>query len=187
MQEKSASLIGFSEFVRLCNASTESDFCPWAKLKEDGVYIVKPDESASLTPGELAALTEHPLKDLTKPVLSFPCTLEQLIAAMDAIGMAGCICEEELERFQAEGASLEHATVMSAAQFEKSTKNNWDEHNLRRLLDESRESGMTHKKLAEKYGVSRQQIGTQLKKAKDFFGARKATPFEALNHRSRKK
>ena len=44
--------------------------------------------------------------------------------------------------------------------------NNWDEHGLQRLLSESREAGMTHKILADRYGVSRQRIGMLLKNAR---------------------
>jgi hypothetical protein len=41
----------------------------------------------------------------------------------------------------------------------------WGEHELRKLMIESKEPGMTHNKLAEKYKVSRQFISKMLKKA----------------------
>lgn len=45
-------------------------------------------------------------------------------------------------------------------------KKSWDRHSLARLLEESNAPGMSHTKLAEKYGVSRQRIGTLLDKVK---------------------
>lgn len=51
----------------------------------------------------------------------------------------------------------------------------WDIHNLRRLLDESREPGSTHQKLGEQYGVTRQRIGALLKKAKADFSPQRST------------
>ncbi|QNA88686.1 hypothetical protein G4G28_09650 [Massilia sp. Dwa41.01b] len=65
--------------------------------------------------------------------------------------------------------------------------NTWDQHDLRRLLEESLIEGNTHAVLAEKYGVSRQFIGKQIATAKGLFGARKPSPFDALGSRSRKK
>lgn len=56
----------------------------------------------------------------------------------------------------------------------------WDELNLRRLMAESQEPGSTHKKLGEKYGVSRQRIGFLLAKAFEAYGVRKAGHFDAL-------
>ncbi len=46
----------------------------------------------------------------------------------------------------------------------KKTKNVWDAVALQRLLEESKMPGMTHLKLADKYGVERQRIGALLKK-----------------------
>lgn len=53
--------------------------------------------------------------------------------------------------------------------------NVWDEYKLRKLLNESNEPGMTHQKLAEQYGVSRQRIGILLKDAREKFEAPKKT------------
>ena len=69
---------------------------------------------------------------------------------------------------------------------EKAT-NTWDEYNLRRLWAESKEPGMTHQKLAEKYGVTRQRIGTLLGKAKSQFAPRKASLFSPLSPGNGKK
>ena len=47
----------------------------------------------------------------------------------------------------------------------KKTTNSWGEYELRRLLEEYREVGSTHEKLAQKHGVTRQRIGKLLKEA----------------------
>jgi hypothetical protein len=53
-------------------------------------------------------------------------------------------------------------------------QNEWHEYKLRRLLDEASEPDMTHAKLAEKYGVSRQLIGRKIAYA--------ATQFRKVKH-----
>ena len=69
----------------------------------------------------------------------------------------------------------------------KRIKPSWDQHNLRRLLDESREPGATQAKLAKQYGVSRQRIGKLLKQAgAQFSSSKKADPFSSLLHSKRK-
>ena len=65
--------------------------------------------------------------------------------------------------------------------------NTWDQHDLRRLLEESLLPGNTQAVLAEKYGVTRQFIGKQLAKAKDVHGVRPASPFDVLSGRARKR
>lgn len=57
------------------------------------------------------------------------------------------------------------------------SKNRWDEPELKRLLDKSREPGMTHEKLAEHYGVSRPLISRMLKKAEEQIKPRHANAF----------
>lgn len=82
-------------------------------------------------------------------------------------------------------ASRTHGEATSPPQAKKT--NTWDQHDLRRLLQESLIEGNTHAVLAEKYGVSRQFIGKQIATSKGLFGARKPSPFDALGPRSRKK
>lgn len=65
-------------------------------------------------------------------------------------------------------------------------KNNWDNHGLRRLLEESRMADGTQIALAQKYGVSRQRIATLLDKANKLFERQKASPFDALDKRRKK-
>lgn len=72
------------------------------------------------------------------------------------------------------------------AELTKREKHKWGEHELRRLLSESRESEMTHQKLADKYDVSRQFISRKLTAARNFFGIKKATPFDSAWPRNRK-
>lgn len=52
--------------------------------------------------------------------------------------------------------------------------NKWDGHNLRRLLTESREPGVTQLQLAARYGVTRQRIAILLKKADDQFSPKRS-------------
>jgi len=70
-----------------------------------------------------------------------------------------------------------------AASYTARAANNWDMHGLQRLLNESREPGMTQQKLAEKYGVTRQRIAKLLKDAQP----RRAGPFDSLKSRNGKK
>jgi predicted DNA-binding protein (UPF0251 family) len=76
----------------------------------------------------------------------------------------------------------------AAQQAKKNLPRRWDEHDLNRLLDESRGPDMTQEKLAQKYGVSRQAIAKQLKKTEKRGSFSKAvTAFTGLGARSRKK
>lgn len=66
------------------------------------------------------------------------------------------------------------------------TRNSWDADVLSRLQIESNQPGMTHAKLAEMYGVTRQMIGKLLAKAKAELGTRKAGHFDSLFGGNRK-
>jgi hypothetical protein len=66
-------------------------------------------------------------------------------------------------------------------------QNIWDQHGLRRLLEESWLPGNTQAVLAKKYNVTPQFISKQLGKARDLHSVPKATPFDLLGGRSRKK
>ena len=72
--------IGYSEFIKLCRISEPDNWSDELSVKFDGVYIKSPTPELSLTPEERSILTEHPRHDLTKPALSFPCSLEELQA-----------------------------------------------------------------------------------------------------------
>ena len=163
--------VGYSEFVQLCNVFKPTEFYCGVRLEKDGVYIIEPDSALLLFPDERAALSEHPLKDLTKPALAFPCTFDEFIGFMTSNGMEDRISQTKLRLLQKEN------NVKTAK------SNTWDEHVLRRLVAEAREPSMTQKKLGEKYGVSASRIGTLLRRQKI---SRKPTdPFASL--RSKKK
>jgi hypothetical protein len=72
--------IGYSEFVKICRIFEPDTWSDWLSVKYDGVYIKPPASDIYLTPEERSILTEHPTYDLTKPALSFPCSLEELRA-----------------------------------------------------------------------------------------------------------
>ena len=72
--------IGYSEFVKICGIFEPDKWSDWLSVKFDGVYIKPPASDIYLTPEERSILTEHPTYDLTKPALSFPCSLQELQA-----------------------------------------------------------------------------------------------------------
>jgi hypothetical protein len=72
------------------------------------------------------------------------------------------------------------STVLSLGKDSGCDENDWREFELRQLLAESQEPGATHKKLGEKYQVSRQRIGALLNKARDAYGPRRAGFFDGL-------
>lgn len=65
--------------------------------------------------------------------------------------------------------------------------NVWDEHALRRLLDESMAAGATQEKLATQYSVSRQFIARKIADAKDKFSKKKARAFDTITGGNRNK
>lgn len=79
--------IGYSEFVRLCNVEDPEEWCGWLSLRLDGLYVKPLPSGLVLTPLERSILTEHPLHDLTKPVLAFPCSFKELQAFDESQGL----------------------------------------------------------------------------------------------------
>ncbi|MBB3118362.1 hypothetical protein [Pseudoduganella violacea] len=65
-------------------------------------------------------------------------------------------------------------------------QNAWDTEVLSKLQYDANQPGITHRKLAEKHGVSRQMIGKMLVRAKEQLGPVKATAFDGLKVRNRK-
>lgn len=65
-------------------------------------------------------------------------------------------------------------------------RNNWDAEVVAKLQYEASQPGMTHEKLAQKYGVTRQMIGKLLTKARRDFGPSKAGIFDGIMGRNRK-
>lgn len=86
--------LGFSDFSDLVKFnSVASSLVPlstdakgyWCgfEVRDDGLYVVAPGNSDTLTTEELTELTKHPHKDLKKPALSFPFTLNDLNQFLD--------------------------------------------------------------------------------------------------------
>lgn len=80
----------------------------------------------------------------------------------------------------------EEDTQASSTAIHQADRNTWDQHKLRRLLEESRMPEMTQSALGEKYNVSRQFIAKKLKDARWLFEKQKPNPFDALNTKSKK-
>jgi hypothetical protein len=78
-----------------------------------------------------------------------------------------------LEEHEGEVSADGNQTQQSAPVKTKA-KNKWDVCALRQILREHCEVGMTHEKLAKKYGVKRQRVGAILKQAKEIHKQPKA-------------
>jgi hypothetical protein len=89
--------IGYSEFLRLCRVDDPDTWEQGFKIKPDGVWVVPPKEDDNVTAGERAALSEHPLKDLSKPALSFPCSLKEFNRFIKWGGMSGYVDQAYLK------------------------------------------------------------------------------------------
>lgn len=81
--------IGYAEFIQLFRINDPKNWEPNMQVKHDGIWIVPPSDDADATPNERAALSQHPQKDLSKPALSFPCTLEEVNKFVEFYGMYG--------------------------------------------------------------------------------------------------
>lgn len=92
-------IVTLSDFLLLCGVDDREGWCPWLDVRDDGVYVkgVTTWDGGGLTRNELSVLLEHPLRgDLALPALRLPCTLPELLAFVDAYGVAGCIDESEM-------------------------------------------------------------------------------------------
>lgn len=109
--------IGYSEFVKLCNVWDPEGWSGWLSVRFDGVYVKPLPQGLDLTPAERSILTEHPLYDLTKPVLAFPCTLEELQAFDESQGLGLGVdgmaksAKQPVANMSGEAAHLELAPV----------------------------------------------------------------------------
>lgn len=83
--------IGYSDFIRICQIERVDTWCDWLSLREDGVYVKKPDDDVALTPDERAVLTEHPTGNLDEPALSFPCDISTLKDFLEKQEIGGVI------------------------------------------------------------------------------------------------
>lgn len=83
--------IGYSDFVRLCRVNDPAQWVRWLSIKPEGVWISPPPDDTHLEPTERALWYEHPEKDVTKPLLTFPCSILQLQSFLEVAGIYGCI------------------------------------------------------------------------------------------------
>lgn len=105
--------VGYADFIKLCRVEQPLNW-NGLEIKHDEVYIVPPPDNVDITPEERATLSQHPLKDLTKPVLTFPCSLEELQKCLEEEGAYGYIdafdmAEFVLESERADAAKKEKA------------------------------------------------------------------------------
>jgi hypothetical protein len=91
--------IAYSDFIRLCRVKDPKDWSPCTEVRIDGVWIVPPLDDVWLFPGDRGVLSEHPTKDLTKPALAFPCSLEQLQEFLQFLGEESCIDSFDMAYF----------------------------------------------------------------------------------------
>lgn len=117
-------MIGYSEFVTICHVDNPKNFGNF-RLEADGLYVVRPDADAILTPEERAAITWHPTGNHDKPALSLPCTLGQLRAFLPDAGMLGCIDEDEVDAVLADDGSAEKC-VMTYKNISKCLDGYWE-------------------------------------------------------------
>lgn len=109
--------IGYSEFIRICQIDgCVSAWCDWLSIRADGVYIKVPDESLGLTPEERAVLTEHPIGDLTKPALSFPCDFASLMAFLEQQAIGIEIDDAQVEELLGDANTAQAIKPKSASQ-----------------------------------------------------------------------
>ncbi len=83
--------IGYSDFMLLCRIEKPAEWVSWLSVRSEGIWLVPPPDDVILTPSERSTLCDHPDKDLTKPLLSFPCSLKQLQSFLEDAGVYGCI------------------------------------------------------------------------------------------------
>jgi hypothetical protein len=91
--------IGYSDFVRLCRVDDPAHWVRWLSIRPEGVWISPPPDDTNLEPTERALWYEHPEKDVTKPLLTFPCSLLQLQDFLESAGVYGCIDPFDMAEF----------------------------------------------------------------------------------------
>lgn len=144
----------------------------------DGSIVVARDEfllwlneEGIATPGEAEGLLSAMGKFKWLKAMGFPESLPNLL----------------VERAPTTPPGEAPAVVLLPDEQSAKTRNVWDPYALRRLLDESKEPGMTQEKLGEKYGVTRQRIGALLNEAKELVKPQKQTAFSAFARSNGKK
>uniref|UniRef100_C6E2B7 Uncharacterized protein n=1 Tax=Geobacter sp. (strain M21) TaxID=443144 RepID=C6E2B7_GEOSM len=95
--------VGFADFMALCNIDDRENWCGYS-VKPDGIYVVVPEDNDYRTPREWKALCHHPAKDLMVPLLTFPCSLNDLRRFVKTSGTNGCIDAFDMAEFVLENA-----------------------------------------------------------------------------------
>lgn len=90
--------VSLADFIRLFDITDLENWQRGLRFEHDSVWIVA-TLKGSFFPEELASLNEHPVKDLNKPVLSFPCTLSQLEEFIKEQGLTGYIHPADWDSF----------------------------------------------------------------------------------------
>lgn len=108
LESKPARLIRFEygDFIELCRVEDPSRWVRCLVIKPEGVWRLPPPDDANLSAPERALWYEYPEKDVTKPILEFPCSLLQLQAFLQDVGIHGCIDPFDLAEFILKG--IEH-------------------------------------------------------------------------------
>ncbi len=77
LKDKTAAAIqvSYADFIRLFRVTNPDDWALGLRVAIDGVWVNSPKANPLRSPEEHATLSEHPDGDLTKPVVSFPCSL----------------------------------------------------------------------------------------------------------------
>jgi len=91
--------IGYAEFIKLCRVDDVHDWMPCLEIRHDGVWVIPPEDDLLLTPNERAILSQHPDKDLTRPSLSFPCSLKEFQNFLEDVGCYGCVDAFDMAAF----------------------------------------------------------------------------------------
>jgi len=137
-------------------------------------YFAQWAESKNLTPCWLNIWQEH--LAMAKHTMSSQASLSQVLdgtpTALGGTAMASVMPP---------GTEISVSPAATPNDKKKHT-NKWGERELRQLLEMSNEPGMTHQKLADVYGVTRQLIGRKLQTAKP----KKARPFGVIDGNRRK-
>ena len=87
----------FKRLLRVPDGEEDGEWTPWLSVREDGVYLKLPEESALLTTAELMAAFDF-LEDVdfarvkrNPKVLAFRCDLSDLEAFVEGYGLSGAI------------------------------------------------------------------------------------------------
>lgn len=93
--------ITYADFVRLCRVDDPDTWAPWLRIEPEGIWARPAPKEVALTPEERAALVDYPGHDLAKPLLTFPCSLDELRQFLEKTGTYGSIDAFDMAKFAA--------------------------------------------------------------------------------------